>query len=657
MVLVVAACTSSTPPSPSPSATPTPLPTVAEDGETTLRFAISTDPSSLLPPAPDADTRRIQAFLYDSLYRLDGSLRAVPVLAADAPTVSKDGLRWRIPLRSDVTFSDETPLGPEDVVTTLRLARSPACPFGQACRIAAEHIADVKADDDAVVVTLTKPWPPLLATLLADLPILPADGLAASLQRLRAGADAVDRKALAEAVDRIEAAVNAEACDGEAPPTGCSPADHVAELADWLVRARAAAPRPERFTDETGAVDQLAYGSALLTSVDALSKVLGRPGAAATPRPSAGQVDAGIDRLATALPLLDLATAPVGTGPYRLKSYRPGGLVVLERRAPGERGVPQRVEALVIRDTAEAATALQSGQIDWLPDVAPEVVPVLESDPTLIVAGRPSGAERAIVFNVRKGHPYADPSARQAFARCLDRDALVEATLAERGLPASTLVAPSSWAAHPSKSRAADPEAARALLEAAGYVAGSDGIYARDEVRLASEIIIRPGRAELAALMDAVAKTLAGCGIELRVREVPFSPDVVLPQLEWPNAFDTYLMTLDLGVDPAIDLGWLAGDRVTTEADPGDANFGGWRDEPTDDLLAAGLASSAEGKRRAAYVELQDRLADLVPAWPLAHEAAYGAVSASLTEADGTTIDPSQAEYERDLLDWRVAQP
>ena len=52
MVLVVAACTSSTPPSPSPSATPTPLPTVADDGETTLRFAISTDPSSLLPPAP-----------------------------------------------------------------------------------------------------------------------------------------------------------------------------------------------------------------------------------------------------------------------------------------------------------------------------------------------------------------------------------------------------------------------------------------------------------------------------------------------------------------------------------------------------------------------------------------------------------------------------
>jgi peptide/nickel transport system substrate-binding protein len=338
-------------------------------------------------------------------------------------------------------------------------------------------------------------------------------------------------------------------------------------------------------------------------------------------------------------------------------SYSPGGRVVLERRSLATEGLPQRVEAIVFRDTAEAATALQSGQVDWLPSVAPEVVPVLEADPALVVAGRPSDAERAIVFNVRKGRPYADPTARQAFARCLDRDAMVAATLAERGLPASTLVAPGSWAAKTTKPKAADPKAARKLLEAAGYTAGPDGIYVRDDLRLASEIIIRPGRAELAALMDAVSDALAACGIELRVREVPFSPDLILPQLEWPNLFDTYLMTLALGVDPAIDLGWLAGSRVTTEANPGDANFGGWRDEKTDALLTAGETTSAEDKRRSSYLELQERLAELVPAWPLAYEAAYAAVSSRLTGRDGAPIDPSRPEYERGVLDWHLAPP
>jgi hypothetical protein len=542
-------------------------------------------------------------------------------------------------------------------VTTLRLARSPDCPFGDVCRIAAEHVKNVTADGQAVVLTLSKPWSPLLATLLADLPILPSDGLAASLERLVSGAKAVDRKALGAAVDRIEGAVNAVECDGDAPPAECAPAEHVEELADWLARAGATAPRPERFADETGTVDENAQGIALLAALDALSEVLGRPGVSATPRPTGGSSDAATDRLATALPILDLAAKPVGTGAYRFASYSPGARVVLERRGPAAAGVPRRIEAIVLRDTAEAATALQSGQVDWLPDVAPEVVPVLEADPSLVVAGRPSDAERAIVFNVRKGRPYADPSARQAFARCLDRDAMVAATLAERGLPASTLVAPGSWAARTAKPRAADTEAARQLLEVAGYAAGRDGIYARDDLRLTSEVIIRPGRAELAALMDAVSEALAACGIELRVREVPFSPDIILPQLEWPNTFDTYLMTLALGVDPAIDLGWLAGRRVTTEANPGDANFGGWRDEKTDALLAAGETSSAEAKRRSAYVELQERLAELVPAWPLAYEAAYAAVSARLTRGDGAPIDPALPEYERGALDWHLAAP
>jgi ABC-type transport system substrate-binding protein len=138
---------------------------------------------------------------------------------------------------------------------------------------------------------------------------------------------------------------------------------------------------------------------------------------------------------------------------------------------------------------------------------------------------------------------------------------------------------------------------------------------------------------------------------------VPFSPDVVLPQLEWPNAFDTYLATVTQGVDPGVDLGWLSSDRVTTKADPGDANYGGWRDKSTDTLLTAGAASLTEAKRRSAYADLQARLSDQAPVWPLAYEAAYAAVSKSLLAADGKTVDPSQPEYERGMLDWRLAGP
>ena len=392
VALVAAGCTASPTPIPSPSASPTPAPTIAADGVSTLRFAISGDPSGLLPPARDADTRRIQAFLYDSLYRLDDALRPVPVLAADVPKVSKDGKTWTIPIRSGLTFSDDSALDAGDVAATLRLARSLACPFADACRIAAEHLLDVQVKGDAVVLTLDRPWAPLLTTFLADLPILPSDGLQASLDRLVAGAKAVDRKALAASIGRISDEVNAEACDGDAPPATCEPAEHIDELAGWLAKAGVTAPLPERFADESGTVDGDAYGIALLAAVDALADVLGRPGAGATPRPSGGAVDASVDRMAKALPLLDLGRAPVGTGPYRLVSYVPGGSVVLERRGLAAAGAPRRVQAVILRDAVEAATALQSGQIDWLPTVAPEVVPILESDPH---PGRRGAARRA----------------------------------------------------------------------------------------------------------------------------------------------------------------------------------------------------------------------------------------------------------------------
>src|SRR4029453_14796123 len=106
-----------------------------------------------------------------------------------------------------------------------------------------------------VIVTLTKRWSPLLATLLADLPILPADGLAASLGRLVSGAKSVDRKALGTTVDRTGAAVNAVECDAEAPPAECAPAEHVTEIDDWLTRAGRPATPHTTFSDVTGAVE------------------------------------------------------------------------------------------------------------------------------------------------------------------------------------------------------------------------------------------------------------------------------------------------------------------------------------------------------------------------------------------------------------------
>ena len=642
LAIALAGCSSGPLPSATTSTAPSaPLPTDGPDLDE-LRFAIGGEPAGFMPPALDADTARIQHFLYDALYRLDERLRPQADLAAGAPSVSADGRTWTIALRDGVTFGDGSALAAADVVTTYGLALSPACPFAALCTIAREHLAGVAADKAGrVVFKLQAPFAPLQTELLAALPILSAPALAASLERLLAGAASIDPATLTATVERVSTATSAESCLVPSPPLGCDPADHVDELTALLAAAGIVPPEPRRFVDDTGASDRSAYGSALLTAARALAGVL---------------ASKKIDQLAWALPLLDVGATPVGTGAYRLARYEPGAFVELERRGTAVKGAPSRIRALVMPDATEAATALLSGEIDWLPEVAPQMVAVLSGDPAVRVAARPSGTLRALVFNVRDGHPFADLTARQAVARCLDRSALVAAASDGRGLAATSLVAPVSWAFAPPRARDADAAAARALLEAAGYAAGGDGIYTRAGLRLSAELLVRQGRADLTALAAATSVALRACGIELTVREVAFSSELILSQLEWPNSFHVFLATARTGPDPDVDLGWLGSEHVTSAANPGDSDFGGWSDPITDRLLAEGAATVGALRRAATYRELQAHLAAEMPVLPLVHDLAYGAVSVRIRTAAGP-VDPALMSYERGIDGWTLAAP
>lgn len=81
----------------------------------------------------------------------------VPQLAQSAPQPSADAKTWTVKVRSDITFSDGTPLTAQDVVATYRAIIDPAT----ASPIAGDlsMLADVKAlDPTTVVFSLTVPY-------------------------------------------------------------------------------------------------------------------------------------------------------------------------------------------------------------------------------------------------------------------------------------------------------------------------------------------------------------------------------------------------------------------------------------------------------------------------------------------------------------------
>lgn len=142
-----------------------------------LVVALKTEPSSM-DPQYHALTPNIQL----SQTLLD------PLVCADAESVPKpclaeswkvDGTTWTFKLRPNLKFSDGSPLTSQDVVFTFdRVAKVPNSPSSYTIYL--QQITKVEAPDPLTVrITTGKPYP-LVATNLANLPILSAKAASGS---------------------------------------------------------------------------------------------------------------------------------------------------------------------------------------------------------------------------------------------------------------------------------------------------------------------------------------------------------------------------------------------------------------------------------------------------------------------------------------------
>lgn len=639
--LLVLACGSPTPaPTPAPRPSPPASDPTAAD---TLRIGVPAGPTGFIVPSDDVATQLVQRFLQAALYRLDARLVPQPDLAATAPVVAANGLTWRITLAANRGFSDGTIVAAADVVRTYQLALQPDCPFGGLCDTIGQAMTAVASPAAGVVVfTLRHPWAPFEADILAQLPILPAAALDASLARLLAGIGAVTTERVTDLLGVIQTTTAAPVCAETPPPADCDPAFYATSMHDLLLDAGVTTPDATSFIGPDGRPDATAYSTALLGQLEALAAV---------------QTATGMDRQAAALPLLDLEAHPIGAGPFVLAGDTPGQSIELTRwgASPGK-GAPAHIRFVTVSDATVAATDLQAGDIDWLPEVQADAVPGLATSPRLTVAGRPSDTLRLLVFNVRQGQPYADAAAREAFAACLDPRALAAAAATAHAFAATDVLAPGSWAARGDLPWPSGAAAVQTALTAAGWVRGSDGIFARAGLRLQSSIAVRPGDDALLRLMTGAAARLRVCGIALDVQATTLSGHDILSALEYPNTFDTYLVGQPAGLDPDDALGRLLGSRATGVSHPGDANFGGWQDPLTDQLLGQAVRTADLAVRAAVYGQLEVHLAGLAPVVPIAWDAAYAAVARRVTDGS-VPVDPAAPGYERDVLSWRLDAP
>ena len=162
----------------------------------------------------------------------------------------------------------------------------------------------------------------------------------------------------------------------------------------------------------------------------------------------------------------------VGNGAYVLEEWVPQARVVLAKnprfRAADEVQVP-RVAFHPTADRNAAYNRYRNGELDLIGDFPPGELAWLQREMPGHVHVSPLLSIMYLVFNVAEP-PFADAQVRHALALAINRDVLVARVLAS-GEQASASFVPPLVADYQSAvaGEAPDPEAARALLAAAGF--------------------------------------------------------------------------------------------------------------------------------------------------------------------------------------------
>jgi peptide/nickel transport system substrate-binding protein len=234
--------------------------------------------------------------------------------------------------------------------------------------------------------------------------------------------------------------------------------------------------------------------------------------------PYGGFADILTDRQVKIVPrsaIAQLATQPIGTGPFKFVSYTAGDRLVLARHAGYfEPGMPKLdgAELRIIPEMSVKIAALQAGDIDVLWDLPLEQVKPLSARADLRVDSVPTASWDGAILN-NEIAPFNDKRVRQAFHLAVDKKEVVELTLFGQGIDTISPIPPS----HPFYAKdvvvpKADPAAARKLLAEAGHPNG---------IKLPIILPVgRPVRERLGVTLQQLAK--AG-GFDLQVQRLPYS--------------------------------------------------------------------------------------------------------------------------------------
>ncbi len=186
-------------------------------------------------------------------------------------------------------------------------------------------------------------------------------------------------------------------------------------------------------------------------------------------------------------------THPLGTGPFKFKSYDSSQQVVDMEANPNYYDGPPHIPAVrvrVISDSNAMQAELRSGRVDLAPlptSLSPDAIKSLGQDPNLNVHKFDGSNLNLLTFNMAEA-PLDNVKVRQAIAYAIDRESMIRDLVQGQGKIAHSILPEESWAYTQGQTYRFDPATAKRLLDEAGFRdPDGDG----PQMRFAKPIIFR----------------------------------------------------------------------------------------------------------------------------------------------------------------------
>ncbi len=309
----------------------------------------------------------------------------------------------------------------------------------------------------------------------------------------------------------------------------------------------------------------------------------------------------------------------VGSGPYRLESYRgDGDPMLFVGRDDYFLGRPyvQRVQWLAIADQAHIS-ALRSGQTDVArgAGLRDDTLAPLLRDPAFGMITDQGATTFPLYWNMGKEGALSDVRFRRACALAIDRQELVTRLAAGKGMPGNPgFLSPVNPYFAPVRQYELDVAGANALLDAAEYPVGTDGIRSDSRGRrLSFELLIDNFQAPLSEILVGALRRI---GVELRPKHVEVGPQLF--GNKFVGAYDLAVLFF-----PGPGPGGPNGDPdilrrlFSSEEPPSLQGASNYVNRTFDALAEQQLRTFDESERRAIVAQMQQILAEDLPVLPL----------------------------------------